>query len=84
MALTEKQVQTFFESAGQPITDRQMVRVMAAMKTQRYGRDDAGAEKDPSADDLTDWLFRQLRDFVNRITAQEAAAAAAPAREDLL
>ena len=81
---TVADVQGFFTAVGHPLTVQQLGRVRAAMATQAYGHNEDVTLRIPTADDFGDWIYRQLRDFCNRVTREEATRAAVVDPADLL
>ena len=79
MAATPQDIKDFFGLIGKNVTNAQLLRMQAALATQRYGEDGAT----PDADDFVDWLWRQSAAFINRVTENEVKAAAVPDPEDL-
>ena len=80
MAATAQNVKDFFGLAGFTVTDAHLLRMRAALATQRYGEDGAV----PTPNDFIDWLYRQAAAFINRVTENDAKAAVVVDPDDLL
>ena len=83
MAATPQDIKDFFGLIGKNVTNAQLLRMQAALATQRYGTDENGDPRTPVASDFVDWIFRQSAAFINRVTENEVKAAAVPDPEDL-
>lgn len=84
MAATNQNVKSFFALIGKNVTNQHLLKVRAALATQRYGTDEDGNPRVPTADDFVDWLYRHARAFVNRHTENAAKAEVVILEEDLL
>ena len=86
MAATNQNIKDFFalNTALPAVTNAHLLRMQAALATQRYGTDEDGNPRLPDANDFVDWIYRQSKAFINRVTENEAKAAVAIPSTDLL
>ncbi len=84
MAATVQNIKDFFALAGFTVTTRHLELAQEALKSQRYGEDTEGNPREPTPDDLIDWIFRHTKAFVNRQTEIRARQAVEIPPEDLL
>jgi len=85
MAATVQNIKDFFALAGFTVTTRHLELAQEALKSQRYGFEGDGiTPREPTPDDLIDWIFRHTKAFVNRQTEIRAKQAVKIPPEDLL
>ena len=77
-------IKDFFALIGKTVTNQHLLKVQEALATQRYGQDEDGNPRTPTANDFVDWLYRQAKTFVNRHTDNSAKATVIIPPEDLL
>ena len=85
MTTTVQNIKDFFALAGFTVTNRHLELAQEALKSQRYGFEADGiTPREPTPNDLIDWIFRHTRVFVNRQTEARAKQAVEIPSEDLL
>ena len=77
-------IKDFFANIGKQVTNQHLLLAKEALKSQRYGEDEEGNPREPTADDLIDWIWRHTKAFVNRHTENKARAAVEIPPGDLL
>ncbi len=81
---TAQDVRTFFGLIGKTVSGRHLLRFQDYLVTQRYGKNEDGTARSPTADDVIDFLYRITKARTNSFVRGEASRAARPDSADIM